>query len=161
MSDGGSSKIVQFDADSDLGNGSGTVVSELSVLTPSPKFVGPESGLGKSPAQIYFNRHRIMECLEEAVHDLALKLPDDPYAHLSSFFHSKSSPASTAPVSVSEKKPLMRIVSTSVISVDTLVIPGAPSRSDAVENKAPEVDIDSRFVSYLTDLASSVRRGTT
>lgn len=160
MSEVGNSKIVQFDTNSVLGSESVNLDSRMGELKSSLDS-GSNCGSTKSPAQVYFNRHRIMECLEEAVHELALKLPEDPYAYLSEFFRSKANSVSS--LFTAEAKHL-GIVTVCDFSIQTLAEEEKFAESSPKNLTdlilAPE-DLDTEFVSYLSELASSVRRGTT
>jgi hypothetical protein len=55
----------------------------------------------------------------------------------------------------------MRIVTFSGFSMEPLVVASILPKKGRGELKLPEAEIDVHFPSYLTDLASSVRRGTT
>lgn len=150
-----SSRQVQFDSSllgtitEELQAGSGIFKSNQVVGSPVPQ---------KSPAQLYFNKHRIMESIEEMVHELALKLPDDPYLLMSERFRSM---AATAPlVSISCKKSELSLASYIHANVGTS-LPSNAVRRHEVEVKLPPGEIDEKFPSYLSELASSVRRGTT
>lgn len=160
MSEVGNSKIVQFDTNSVLGSESVNLDSRMGELKSSLDS-GSICGSKKSPAQVYFNRHRIMECLEEAVHELALKLPEDPYGYLSDFFRSKSSTVSAGHTAEGMHSAIVTVCD---VSVNTLAEEGKfaeVSTKNLAELVLPPEELDTEFVSYLSDLASSVRRGTT
>lgn len=150
-----SSRQVQFDS-SLLGTiteefqaGSGIFKSNQVFGSPVPQ---------KSPAQLYFNKHRIMESIEELVHELASKLPDDPYLSMSERFGSMAETG--FPPALSSKKSVLSIASHIHANVGTSM-PSTTIRRLEVEVKLPPGEIDEKFPSYLSELASSVRRSTT
>ncbi len=111
----------------------------------------------KSPAQLYFNKHQILENIEIVVNELAHKMPSDPYRYLQEYFeritnsnarsHAKADSGPELSVEVARHYP------------DETTGVGSPN-SQTVETKLPVEEVDYQFASYLSNLASSVRRGT-
>ena len=156
------SSSVQVHVDSSILD---TISEEIE--TGSGAFQGsvvPGGGIPqKSPAQIYFNKHRIMDFIEEAVHDLASKLPSDPFAYLANLCKSRSSIASPA----LESRPGERrfqVASQIHVHIDPTAVVSPPAllkQKSVVEIKLPPDEVDDQFASYLTNLATSIRRTTT
>ena len=106
----------------------------------------------KSPAQLYFNSHPILEHIENVVNELAITMPSDPYSYLEEYF--KKLRVSSKPIT--ERNSNKKVLSVQVFSHDT----SSPQKSQIVETKLPANEVDHKFASYLSNLASSVRRGT-
>lgn len=108
----------------------------------------------KSPAQLYFNSHPILEHIENVVNELAITMPSDPYSYLEEYFKKLR----VSPSSIQERNSNKKVLSVQVFSHDTSS--GLPQKSQIVETKLPANEVDHKFASYLSNLASSVRRGT-
>ena len=108
----------------------------------------------KSPAQLYFNSHRILEHIESVVNELAITMPMDPYAYLEEYFRKLRAP----PGRRSQRNADNSVLSVQVFSHDTSA--SSPQKSQIVESKLPANEVDHKFASYLSNLASSIRRGT-
>ena len=117
----------------------------------------PRGVPSKSPAQLYFNTHQILEHIEVVVNELANTMPTDPYLRLQEYFMKLRVSPSSAIGPQSTKSSL----SVEVLHHSSLEnAPAGSPKSQIVETKLPADEVDHTFPSYLSNLASSVRRGT-
>ena len=124
----------------------------------SPETHSNHTNSGRSIAFQYFQDHRIVEALEDAVHDLAAKLPRDPINHLALFFLERSK--TEEPVSAAPRKPHFRqeIFHDQELSPEPSV---TLTNRVAWDMHQTHSELDTAFAAYLNGLASSVRRATT
>jgi hypothetical protein len=127
-------------------------IPERSILPPSAS--DNQGAPSKSPAQLYFNAHQILENIEIVVNELADSMPTDPYDHLQRYFENLKKRS----ISKSSESPLVIATFTHIVSGQS--DPSSPQKSQLVESKLPADEVDHAFASYLSNLASSVRRGT-
>jgi hypothetical protein len=147
-----SSKKVDFDSSvldviaTDIVQGSGAFKSLPKADGKMPQ---------KSPAQVYFNKHQIMDSIEDVVHEVALNLPERPFKFMSDWFRNKE-----GVVVVTKVQSPRQFSLTS--QLHAMLNPQTTGTSSSnVETKLPPEEVDEKFVSYLSQLATTVRRGTT
>ena len=138
--------VVEFESLNRLSQNLKTI-PEKAVLPSSDS--DPRVAPAKSPAQLYFNKHQILEHIETVVNELANTMPSDPYVHLQQYFSKLRSSRSGHQ-------------ETEAFSVQVVHHYSEESgvKSQTVESKLPPDEVDHKFASYLSNLASSVRRGT-
>jgi hypothetical protein len=116
----------------------------------SPSRLGAPS---KSPAQQYFNKHRIIERIEDAMNHVAEELPDDPFSFLAAHF-------SGIPYEVKHRSNVQfSMQSFEVINCNPLS-DSFKAQPKEIGTRLPPNEVDEGFSSYLSSLATSIRKTT-
>ena len=109
----------------------------------------------KSREQLYFNKHRIIENIEDLMDRLAKEQPDDPYEYGIKFFRSIQEAPIGSPSKLSRGSiPPLESEPPSQGDSTNKLIPNPELRSANNE-------INDKFSAYLSNLATSIRRTTT
>ena len=132
-----------------------TSIPEQTVLHPSS--TEARNSPSKSPAQLYFNQHQILEHIEVVVNELANTMPCDPHRYIQDYFAKLQQPTSNQALTGGTRNNLSIQILRHFPDESTQI--GSP-KSQVVESKLPAEEVDHKFASYLSNLASSVRRGT-
>jgi hypothetical protein len=106
-----------------------------------------------NPIHRYFDNHQVFPVIESALRQLSHELPDDPFLFLANIIHQCDRQMSRAQLTLD------------VYTYSIFIPERMPESDDAfdlaeIENKT-STDADELFSVYLTNLASSVRRGAT
>ena len=128
--------------------------------SPASEHVGEMTVPAKSPAQLYFNKHRIIERIEDLVNQLAEKMPEDPDSFVAHYFSSSGGTKSACQSVSKENIVQLSVQSFCIINCDS-ISNASKSQSREIEVRLPANEVDDKFSSYLSNLATSIRRSTT